>query len=102
MRPKRTDRQSLVTTRNAVVTTKLPSTQSNVSGLFDMHRKSGYDYALSKLNMNRFLPGRVFLRGHPDERTRMGQRGRSQVAREFSRDLLGSRFVATPEEVQAR
>ena len=51
----------------AIVTTKLPSTKSNVSGLFDMNRKSGYDYTLLKLNMNRFLPGRGSLRGHPDE-----------------------------------
>lgn len=48
-----------------IVTTKLPSTKSNVTGLFDMFRRSGFDYTHFKLNTNRFLPGRLTLRNLP-------------------------------------
>lgn len=48
-----------------IVTTKLPSTKSNVTGLFKMVRRSGFDYTRFKLNMNRFLPGRLSLRSLP-------------------------------------
>lgn len=48
-----------------VITTKLPSTKSNVSGLGHMFMQSGLDYTYFKLNTNRFLPLQFQMRGLP-------------------------------------
>lgn len=39
-----------------VITTKLPSTKSNLSGVWDMFLRSGWRYTNFKLNTNRFTP----------------------------------------------
>lgn len=48
-----------------VITTKLPSTKSNVTGLWKMFWRSGFRYTYFKLNTNRFLPSRLAARGMP-------------------------------------
>ncbi len=48
-----------------VITTKLPSTKSNVSGLWQMFWRSGWLYTYFKLFTNRFLPSRFTLLGLP-------------------------------------
>ncbi len=48
-----------------VITTKLPSTKSNLSGLWRMFWTSGWLYTYFKLNTNRFLPTRFAVRGLP-------------------------------------
>ncbi len=48
-----------------VITTKLPSTKSNLTGLWTMFLRSGFNYTYFKLNTNRFLPSRLAARGLP-------------------------------------
>jgi acetyltransferase-like isoleucine patch superfamily enzyme len=48
-----------------VITTKLPSSKSNIGGIWDMFRQSGLDYTYFKLNTNRVLPARLSFRGLP-------------------------------------
>lgn len=48
-----------------VITTKLPSTKSNLTGLWKMYLRSGFNYTYFKLNTNRFLPSRLAARGLP-------------------------------------
>lgn len=47
------------------ITTKLPSSESNIRGLYDMLHKSGLAYTYFKLSTNRILPIRFALRALP-------------------------------------
>lgn len=53
------------------ITTRLPSSKSNVGGLFSMLRRSGYDYTYFKLWTNIFFPLQVKRIGLPSNITEL-------------------------------
>jgi glycosyltransferase involved in cell wall biosynthesis len=79
----------------------LPVLNNYPGWLADMIGRHGCGLPVPSGDPAAFARALVYLRDHPEECAAMGVRARALAEAEFSRELLGQRFVATLERVHA-